>query len=338
VGDFYILCPDNDVPRSLDEKRMAWAIGDIIENRPPLSRWHPDWAEAFRAVRRGRLRPRLGGAAGMGLVSARVRREKGRRVKVLILETAEAAAARVAEIVAAALAARPAPVLGLATGETMRPVYARLVALHREAAPISPAPRPSISTNMSECRPTIPPPSPPSCARRSSTMSTSTPRARTCRRATRRTPRPRPRRYEAAIAAAGGIDLQLLGIGRNGHLAFNEPTSSLASRTRIKTLTEATRNANAPAFAPDPVPRHAITMGIATILDARACLLLATGEAKAAAVARMVEGPLGADCPATALQMHRTATVVLDAAAASRLGLREYYETVHPGGTEAILG
>jgi glucosamine-6-phosphate deaminase len=150
-------------------------------------------------------------------------------------------------------------------------------------------------------------------------------------------PEAEARDYEARIAAAGGIDLQLLGIGRNGHLAFNEPTSSLASRTRIKTLTEATRRANAPAFAPDPVPRRAITMGIATILDARACVLLATGEAKAAAVARMVEGPLGADCPATALQMHRAATVVLDGAAAARLALREYYETVHPGGEEASV-
>jgi glucosamine-6-phosphate deaminase len=151
-------------------------------------------------------------------------------------------------------------------------------------------------------------------------------------------PEAEARAYEAAIAAAGGIDLQLLGIGRNGHLAFNEPTSSLASRTRIKTLTQATRTANAPAFAPDPVPRHAITMGIATILEARGCVLLATGASKAGAVARMVEGALGADCPATALQLHPAATVVLDREAASRLELREYYETVHPGGAEARLG
>jgi glucosamine-6-phosphate deaminase len=153
------------------------------------------------------------------------------------------------------------------------------------------------------------------------------PRTPPPRRALRR--RPSPRR--------AGIDLQLLGIGRNGHLAFNEPTSSLGSRTRVKTLTEATRTANAPAFAPGPVPRQAITMGIATILEARACVMLATGAAKSAAVARMVEGPLGADCPATALQLHPAATVVLDDAAGVAARLRDYYETVHPGGAEAPL-
>jgi glucosamine-6-phosphate deaminase len=163
-------------------------------------------------------------------------------------------------------------------------------------------------------------------------------RARMCRAGMPRTPPPRRCASRAAIAAAGGIDLQLLGIGRNGHVAFNEPTSSLGSRTRVKTLTEATRTANAPAFAPGPVPRQAITMGIATILEARACVMLATGAAKSAAVARMVEGPLGAFCPATALQLHPDATVVLDDAAASGLRLRDYYETVHPGGAEAGIG
>jgi glucosamine-6-phosphate deaminase len=145
-------------------------------------------------------------------------------------------------------------------------------------------------------------------------------------------------RYEAAIAAAGGIGLQLLGIGRNGHLAFNEPTSSLGSRTRVKTLTEATRRANATAFAGGEVPRFAITVGIATILSARTCLLVATGASKAPAVARMIEGPLGADCPATALQLHPRATIVLDRAAAEGLRLAEYYEAVHPGGAEPPLG
>lgn len=259
-------------------------------------------------------------------------------MKVLILDGAEAAAERVAEMVAARLGSTPGAVLGLATGETMRPVYARLVALHREGrADFAGA----ATFNLDEYV-GVGPGHPASFAafmRETLFDHVNLDPAR-CRlpRGDAPDPEAEARAYEAAIAAAGGIDLQVLGIGRNGHLAFNEPTSSLASRTRIKTLTEATRRANAPAFAPDPVPRHAITMGIATILEARACVLLATGAAKAEAVARMVEGPLGADCPATALQMHPAATVVLDAAAAGRLALREYYETVHPGGAEAVLG
>ena len=259
-------------------------------------------------------------------------------MKVLIVDTAEAAAARVAAILAAELAARPAAVLGLATGETMRPVYARLAALHRDGgADFARA----TTFNLDEYVGVGPdhPASFHAFMREALFAHVNLDPAR-CHLPRGDAPdaEAEARRYEAAIAAAGGIDLQLLGIGRNGHLAFNEPTSSLASRTRIKTLTEATRRANAPAFGTGPVPRQAITMGIATILAARACLLLATGEATAAAVARMVEGPLGADCPATALQMHPAATIVLDAAAAGRLALGEYYETVHPGGGEAAIG
>ncbi|MGR3464487.1 glucosamine-6-phosphate deaminase [Limimaricola sp.] len=147
------------------------------------------------------------------------------------------------------------------------------------------------------------------------------------------------RRYEAAILAAGGIDLQLLGIGENGHIGFNEPSSSLASPTRVKTLNRGTRAANARFFGPgETVPRHAITMGIATILQARHALMLATGAHKAAAVAAMAEGPVSARCPASALQMHPRATIVLDAAAAAKLELRDYYDTVHPDGREPPLG
>lgn len=145
-------------------------------------------------------------------------------------------------------------------------------------------------------------------------------------------------RYDAAITHAGGIDLQLLGIGRNGHIGFNEPSSSLASPTRVKTLTRATREANARFFGPDEaVPRFAITMGIATILRSRHAVLLATGAAKAEAVAAMAEGPLSARCPASALQMHPKVTVVLDTEAAAGLELRQYYETVHPQGQEVTL-
>jgi glucosamine-6-phosphate deaminase len=136
--------------------------------------------------------------------------------------------------------------------------------------------------------------------------------------------------YEAAIVRAGGIDLQLLGIGREGHIGFNEPSSSLASRTRIKTLTPQTVKDNSVFFgSADKVPRHVITMGVGTIMDARHCLLLATGEAKAEAVARMVEGPISADLPASILQMHPVCTLVIDEAAAGRLKRTDYYRWVY---------
>lgn len=135
--------------------------------------------------------------------------------------------------------------------------------------------------------------------------------------------------YEAAIRAAGGIDLQILGIGRNGHIGFNEPTSSLRSRTRVKTLTRETLESNSRYFD-DPArqPKIAITMGIATIQEAAAVLLLATGEAKAEAVQQMIEGPVSAMWPATALQLHEKATVLIDDAAASRLQQRDYYDWI----------
>jgi glucosamine-6-phosphate deaminase len=135
-------------------------------------------------------------------------------------------------------------------------------------------------------------------------------------------------RYEAEIAAAGGLDLVVLGLGADGHIAFNEPTSSFGSRTRLETLTDETRAANQAGFGAEPVPRHAITIGIATILEARRCLLLAFGAAKASAVAQMIEGPLTARVPASALQLHPHATILVDEAAATALSLRAYYDAV----------
>jgi len=136
--------------------------------------------------------------------------------------------------------------------------------------------------------------------------------------------------YETAIVRAGGIDLQLLGIGREGHIGFNEPSSSLASRTRLKTLTFQTAKDNAKYFgSPDQVPRHVITMGVGTIMDSGQCLMLATGEAKAEVVSRMVEGPITADLPASILQMHPVCKIVLDEAAASKLKRAEYYRWVY---------
>ncbi len=137
-------------------------------------------------------------------------------------------------------------------------------------------------------------------------------------------------RYEALIAAAGGVDVQLLGLGSDGHLAFNEPGSSLASRTRIKTLTAQTRKDNARFFSSlDEVPAHVLTQGLGTILEARHLLLIATGESKADATAAAVEGPVSASCPASVVQLHPHVTVLLDPAAASRLDRLGYYREVY---------
>lgn len=137
------------------------------------------------------------------------------------------------------------------------------------------------------------------------------------------------RDYEELIRSAGGIDLQILGIGANGHIGFNEPTCSLASRTWVKILSEQTIRDNARFFAEESeVPRHVVTVGIATILEARHCLLLATGPKKADAVQRMIEGPVSAMCPASALQLHPRVTVVLDEEAAFLLSFKEHYRWV----------
>ncbi|MCS6561791.1 MULTISPECIES: glucosamine-6-phosphate deaminase [Curtobacterium] len=132
--------------------------------------------------------------------------------------------------------------------------------------------------------------------------------------------------YDAAIRAAGGIDVQILGIGANGHIGFNEPTSSFASRTRIKTLAPSTRDANARFFdSPEQVPTHCMTQGLGTILEARELVLVAQGASKAAAVAAAIEGPLSSFVPGSALQLHEHATVVVDEEAAAELQLADYY-------------
>ena len=133
--------------------------------------------------------------------------------------------------------------------------------------------------------------------------------------------------YDKAIEEAGGIDVQILGIGTDGHVGFNEPGSSFASGTRVKTLVEQTRIDNARFFDDDidKVPTHCITQGIGTILKARHLVLLAFGSGKAEAVAETVEGGVSAFCPASALQMHPHATIIVDEEAASRLRHKDYY-------------
>lgn len=132
--------------------------------------------------------------------------------------------------------------------------------------------------------------------------------------------------YEAAIVAAGGVDLQVLGIGSTGHIGFNEPGSSFASLTRIKTLTQQTRLDNARFFdSLDQVPTHCVTQGLGTILRAKHLVLLAFGEKKAAALAGAVEGAVTASLPGSAIQLHPRVTVIVDEAAGSQLKYAEYY-------------
>lgn len=258
-------------------------------------------------------------------------------MKVLIHEDAAQAVDCVAALMTARLARQPDVVLGLATGGTMEAVYARLIEAHRAGRTSFARAR---SFNLDEyvgLRPDHP------CsywrymreqlfdhvdirAEASLLPRGDAPDAEAGASA-----------YERAIVEAGDIGFQLLGLGANGHIGFNEPSSSLTSLTRIKTLTRSTREANARFFDdPADVPRRAITMGIGTILRADEIVLLAYGAGKADAAAAMVEGALSAACPASALQLHRKATVVLDAAAASKLTLRDYYEEVHPGGQSEV--
>ncbi len=136
-------------------------------------------------------------------------------------------------------------------------------------------------------------------------------------------------RYEQKIVGCGGIDLQLLGIGKSGHIGFNEPLSALQSRTRAKALTPTTIAQNAPLFPkPEDMPRRGITMGVGTILDSKSCLLLATGKSKANILAKAVEGPVSSMISASALQLHQLCHVIVDEDAATELTQQEYYRWI----------
>ncbi len=136
--------------------------------------------------------------------------------------------------------------------------------------------------------------------------------------------------FEQRIRECGGIDLQILGIGSDGHIAFNEPSSSLSSRTRLKTLAQSTIEDNSRFFdRPEDVPIYAITMGVGTIMEADRIILLASGEKKADAIAKAVEGPVTSMITASALQMHAKSRVYLDTAAASKLQMRNYYDWIN---------
>lgn len=250
-------------------------------------------------------------------------------MELIIQRDKDAAALLVARIVASELRANPRAVLGLATGSTMEAVYAHLVRMHRESGLDFSGVR---TFNLDEYAGLAP--DDPHSYRYF--MAEHLFKQVNINMANTHLPNGRAadlgaecRHYEQLIAAAGGIDLQLLGIGKSGHIGFNEPLSALKSRTREKALTPTTIKQNAPFFgSEDKVPRRALTMGVGTILDARRCLLLATGEAKADIIAQAVEGPITSMVTASALQLHAKATVIVDEAAATKLKEKEYYRWI----------
>ena len=246
-------------------------------------------------------------------------------MEVLIQPDAAAAASMAARIFAHTIQTRPAAVLGLATGSTPLPFYRDLVARNLDWSRLT-------SFNLDEYVGIggDHPQSYRAFMREHLFRHVNIDPARThVPDGLAADPEAHCRAYEEEIRAAGGIDLQLLGIGTDGHIGFNEPSSSLASRTRIKTLTERTRRDNARFFGSgEEVPLHVITMGIGTILDSRKVVLLATGANKADAVAGAVEGPVTAMNPASALQLHERAVFCLDEGAASKLGRADYYRWV----------
>lgn len=252
-------------------------------------------------------------------------------MEIIIQPDAAAASALAARRVAALIRRKPDAVLGLATGSSPLALYAELIRLHREEGLDF---RHVTTFNLDEylgLRPTHP-------SSYHHFMGENLFRHVNMDPARVFLPSGQVEgsveeyceRYEDEIRRAGGIDLQILGIGGDGHIGFNEPGSSLASRTRIKTLTARTRSDNAAFFEPpDEVPFHVITMGVGTIMDAKEVCLLAFGEGKASALSGAVEGPVSASLPASILQMHRTVKVFADEAAASRLTRTDYYRWVY---------
>lgn len=250
-------------------------------------------------------------------------------MEVIICPSAEKACALTTQIVADLMCVKPAAVLGLATGRTMEAVYSALRRKHHEEGLDFSR---STTFNLDEYI-GIPAGHPQSYR---SSMEHSLFQHVNINPANTHLPDGQAQdleaecaRYESEIERVGGIDLQLLGIGINGHLAFNEPLSSLSSRTRTKSLTPETREQNSSFFGTaDKVPSRAITMGIGTILDSRWCLMLATGSSKAAILQKAIEGPICSIVPASALQMHRRCTIVIDETAASELQFTDYYRWV----------
>ena len=251
-------------------------------------------------------------------------------MEILIRPTAQDATRMAADLISKRVHAKPDLVLGLATGRTMEQIYENLVSLHQqtgldfsrchsfnldEYVGLTPSDERSYHYYMQERffkHINIPPENthlPDGSADDLSAETT---------------------RYEQTIAYVGGIDLQLLGLGETGHIGFNEPLSSLMSRTREKALTPTTRKQNAEFFGnnPDSVPARALTMGVGTILESREIIMVVLGEKKADILAKATEGPITAMISATALQLHPNCKVIVDEAAASKLQGTEYYRWI----------
>ncbi|MEX1040784.1 MAG: glucosamine-6-phosphate deaminase [Pirellulaceae bacterium] len=250
-------------------------------------------------------------------------------MRVIVQPDPVSASRRAADMVAAQIRKKPRTVLGLATGGTPLKMYEELIRMHRsEGLDFS-----RVTTFNLDEYVGLPPTHPQSYQHfmhenlfrhlNLDLRNTHVPDGRALDYETY------GEQYERMIADAGGIDIQILGIGRDGHIAFNEPGSSLGSRTRLKTLAGETVRDNARFFgSEEQVPRLAITMGVGTILESRRCLLLAFGESKAEAIAATVEGPVTAQVTASALQLHRDVVVIVDEEAASQFQRREYYDEV----------
>lgn len=251
-------------------------------------------------------------------------RHRFRAMRVVILPTPDEAARHVIELIARQLRENPRSVLGLATGGTMEPVYEGLIARHRAGLSFA-----EVTTFNLDEYVGLGPEHPQSYShymRERLFAHVDIAEASCFVPSGRGVPAEAARAHEAEIARRGPVDLQLLGLGENGHIGFNEPGSSLGSRTREKLLSHDTVEANRRFFGPgETVPETAVTMGIATICEARSIVVLATGARKAAAVRAMIEGPVTAMCPASILQMHPRVRVVIDAEAAADLALRDHY-------------
>ncbi|HTN77236.1 MAG TPA: glucosamine-6-phosphate deaminase [Pirellulaceae bacterium] len=247
-------------------------------------------------------------------------------MRVIVLPNADLVAQRAALFVSELVRRKPNCVLGLATGGTPLGTYRELIRLHREQG-LSFAQ--ATTFNLDEYV-GLPPEHPQSYRH---FMQTNLFDQIDVAKERTHVPDGLARdyqiycqQYEQQITQAGGIDLQLLGIGTDGHIAFNEPSSSLASRTRLKTLMSETIRDNARFFGSEAaVPRLAVTMGVGTILESRRCLLIACGAGKATAIRDTIEGPITSQVTASALQLHRDAVLVIDEAAASLLERRQYY-------------
>lgn len=247
--------------------------------------------------------------------------------EVVVVENEAAAGELVAGSIRALIAARPDAVLGLATGSTPLPIYAALARSFADK-PIDVSRVRGFALDEYVGLPAGHPQSYRAVITREVVEPLGlTPENIHVPSGDLATIQTAGLEYEHAIIEAGGVDVQILGIGRTGHLGFNEPGSSFGSPTRVKTLTEKTRADNARFFAsPDDVPMHCITQGLGTILRARHLVLLAFGESKAASIAAAVEGPMTASQPGSAIQLHPHVTVVVDEAAASKLANLAYYK------------